>query len=390
MSLAALTGARVFDGADWHDDTAVLIAEGHVAGLVPAGDLPQGAARHALEGGTLAPGFVDLQVNGGAGRMIAAGMDVAALRAIAAAHARLGATTILPTLITDAPQATRAVIDTVADALARGVPGLAGLHLEGPHLDPRRHGAHDAALIRPMTGDDLALYLQAAARLPVLKITLAPEAATADQIGALARAGVIVSLGHSGCTHAQARQATDAGARLVTHLFNAMSQLGSREPGLVGAALADGRLSAGLIADLVHVHPDTIRAALAAKTAPGQVFLVSDAMAVAGTDLDDFRLGGRRILRRAGQLTLEDGTLAGADLDLAKAVRNLVQVVGVPPGPALAMATAIPGGLVGTGGRIVPGGTADLVHLDGDLRVTRVWQAGAMVSGVAQPGKDDR
>lgn len=198
-----------------------------------------------------------------------------------------------------------------------------------------------------MEDADLTALIAAARELPCLKVTLAPESVSEQQVSALFDAGVLVSLGHTNADFATCQRYAAAGARCVTHLFNAMSQLGSREPGLVGAALANGDLSAGLIADGIHVHSEVMRAAWAAKTAPGQIFLVSDAMAVAGTDRTSFQLEGRRIARTDGRLTLADGTLAGADLDLTTAIRNLVTHVGVPLQEALAAATAYPASLIG-------------------------------------------
>ena len=223
----------------------------------------------------------------------------------------------------------QAAIAAVEDAMRAGVPGIVGLHLEGPHLSIPRKGAHDPALIRPMEPADLETLLQAAGSLPFLKVTIAPENTTEGQVAALTEAGVLVSLGHSDADYETCRRYIAAGARCVTHLFNAMSQLGNREPGLVGAALASGDTSAGLIADTVHVHPETIRAAWTAKRGPGRIFLVSDAMAVAGSDATEFHLGGRLIKRKDGVLTLADGTLAGADLDLLTAMRVMVEEVGV-------------------------------------------------------------
>jgi N-acetylglucosamine-6-phosphate deacetylase len=229
-----------------------------------------------------------------------------------------------------------------------------------------------------MEDADLAMLLEAAGRLPALLVTVAPEAVTVAQIAALAGAGVIVSLGHSDTGIAGARAAFAAGARAVTHLFNAMSGLGHREPGLVGAALDAEGVACGLIADGLHVAPEVIRVALAAKRGPDGVFLVSDAMPVAGTDMDGFWLGGRRILRHDGRLTLEDGTLAGADIDLAGSVRVLVRDAGVALEVALGMAGRVPAALIGRGdlGRLAPGLVADLVHLDAELGLAGVWRAG--------------
>jgi N-acetylglucosamine-6-phosphate deacetylase len=377
MKTQVFTGARVFDGTALHDGLAVVVADGRVAGLTPA---PPPGQTIALPGGILAPGMIDLQVNGGGGVMVDGTATAASLAALCATHARLGATGILPTLITDTPAATAAVLAAGVAATRAGAPGFLGLHLEGPHLDPARKGAHDAAVIRPMDADDLARLCDAAQHLPALMVTLAPAAVSPDQIAALTRAGVIVSLGHTDCTYAQAQAAQRAGARVVTHLFNAMSPLGHREPGLVGAALALP-LDVGLIADGVHVHPQAIRLALAAKQA-GQVFLVSDAMAVAGTDLSGFTLGGRRILRADGRLTLADGTLAGADLTLPRAVAVMIRDVGLPVDRALAMATRVPAQVIGRAGdlgQLLPGRVADMVHLAPDGSLRGVWRAGRLL-----------
>lgn len=375
----ALTGAAVFDGETLHEGAVLLVAGGRFAGF--AGAVPPGAREVALAGGILAPGFVDLQVNGGGGVLFNDAPTLATLERMAAAHGRLGATEILPTLITDTPETTRAAIDAARAALAAGVPGIAGLHLEGPHLSLARKGAHDPALIRPMGKDDLDLLCRAARELPVLLLTVAPENVTPDQVAALAGAGALVSLGHTDAGYAEALAAFAAGARLGTHLFNAMSQLQGREPGLVGAILETGAVSAGLIADGIHVHPASIGAALRAKRGPGRLFLVTDAMATAGSDIDHFTLNGRRIERRDGRLTLADGTLAGADLDLARAVRVMVEEVGVPVAEALAMAGSVPAALAGIdAGRIREGARADFVHLDGTLRLDGVWRAGARIA----------
>ncbi|MGR3804669.1 N-acetylglucosamine-6-phosphate deacetylase [Marinibacterium profundimaris] len=355
-------GGRIFDGTQLHDGATLRLEDDLIAGISTA---PPPATSTDLGGDILCPGYVDLQVNGGDGVMLGDAVSVGGLRRIAGAHRRLGATTILPTLITDRPEATRGAIAAVTDAVQQGTPGIGGLHLEGPHLSLPRKGAHDAALIREMTAEDLALLCDAARTLPVLLITLAPESTTPDQVAALTRAGALVSLGHTDADYETCLAWHRAGARGVTHLFNAMSQLGSRAPGLVGATLHCPGLTAGLIADGVHVHPATIRAALAAKAGTDGIFLVSDAMAVAGTDLADFTLGGRMIHRAGGRLELENGTLAGADLDLTRAVTVLVRDCGVPLDRALAMATRVPAEFAGIGGagRLDPGSTAPILRL---------------------------
>ena len=373
MTRQILTGAAIFDGVQILHDHALVIEAGLIGAIVPASDAPDGP-RLMLPAGTLAPGLIDLQVNGGGGVMLDGAATVAQLTRICAAHAKLGATGILPTLITDTPEATAAVIAAGIAAARGNIAGFLGLHLEGPHLDPRRPGAHDPALIRPLQAADLAQLLKAAANLPALMVTLAPAAATPAQIAALTRAGIVISLGHADCSYDQAMAAIDAGARCATHLFNAMTQLGNREPGLVGAVLGGG-IPAGLIADGLHVHPATLRIALACR-AQG-LFLVSDSMAVAGTDLTRFTLGGREILRHDGRLTLADGTLAGADLSLPQAIAYLIRTLGIAPARALAMASGIPAAVIGAqAGELTRGRAANLVHFDENWQLAGVWQNG--------------
>ena len=370
----ALLPDRIFDGERFLSDTALLLEAGRIVGLCHK-DAVQECHVTRLSG-TICAGFVDLQVNGGGGVMLDGASSAETIAQICAAHARLGATTILPTLITDTPQATRAVI---AAAIAHG--GLVGLHLEGPHLDPRRRGAHDPALIRPMNDADLKLLIAARVHLPALMVTLAPCAVGNDQIARLAQAGVVVSLGHSDCTKDQADTAIASGAACATHLFNAMSPLGHREPGLVGAILSSN-LTAGLIADGLHVAPDILQLAL--RLRPSGLFLVSDCMALAGSDLTRMHLGGREILRHQGRLTLQDGTLAGADLTLPQAIARVVDL-GVPLTDALRMATATPASVIGAdAGRLHPGRRADLVHFTDDLSVSAIWHGGQML----QPARD--
>lgn len=374
MTAHALTGAEIFDGRDLYSGCALLVEDGLFRGIVPENERPSGYVEQPQPGGTILPGFVDLQVNGGGGVMFNDATSPDGLAAIAEANARTGTTALLPTLITDTPERTRAAIDAVEAAIAAGVPGIVGLHLEGPHLSLARKGAHDPALIRPMDEGDEALLIAAAGRLPNLMVTVAPENTNNDQIARLAQAGIIVSLGHTDCSFEEAQQAFRAGARCVTHLFNAMSQLGNRAPGLVGAALADGGVSAGLIADGIHVHAASMKTAIAAKAGPGRIFLVTDAMAPIGSRITEFTLNGRRVLRRDGRLTLADGTLAGADLDFPTAIRVLTGTLGLPRRTALAMATDHPASILRQRfghGRWMPGRALDAILLDGEGRFVR-------------------
>ncbi|MBD3663212.1 N-acetylglucosamine-6-phosphate deacetylase [Sulfitobacter aestuariivivens] len=360
----AVIGAQIFDGRKLHDGAALIVAPDGTADVVKAADVPTDLHVVILKGGFICPGFVDLQVNGGGGVMFNDAPRVDTLARMAEAHQTLGTHAMLPTLITDTPTQTRAAIDAVIQAMAQGVPGIVGLHLEGPHLAVAKKGAHDGALIRPMDEADLAMLLAASEHLENLVVTLAPEAVSVQQISALAKAGVIVSIGHSNAGYDVAMRAFDAGATMATHLFNAMSQITARDPGVAGAALRHGNVSVGLIADGLHVHPAVMRMALSAKDAG--VFAVTDAMAPAGTGMSTFPLGGRTVTRSEGRLTLDDGTLAGADVDFPRAINVLLRDVEVRTAHALAMTTSTPASILRGADRLgrFQGRVAGLIHFD--------------------------
>jgi N-acetylglucosamine-6-phosphate deacetylase len=378
----ALSATRIFDGDAWHEDAVLVVANGIIETIVPRSSLPANMSVVEDKSAILAPGFIDLQVNGGGGVMLNDHPDVASIRTICAAHAPFGTTALLPTLITDTPEITAAAVAAGKAAAEDKIPGFLGLHLEGPHLSLARKGAHDPKLIRPMTEKDQSALIAARDGLPVLLTTIAPESVTADQVGKLAQAGIVVSLGHSDAGFATARAYAHAGASVVTHLFNAMSQIGNREPGLAGAAIDTGSLSAGLIADGIHVEPTTIGIALRAKTGPHHIFLVTDAMATIGTEMTSFTLNGRTIYRKDGSLRLADGTLAGADLDMISAVRFMHEVIGLELGEALRMASTYPAEAVGQShrvGRLAKGQAANIVALSERLAVENVWIDGSKV-----------
>ena len=381
-ALTALTGARIFDGDLWHEDSALLIADGKVAAIAPLRDVPSDARAVPMDGLSLVPGFIDLQVNGGGGVLLNEQPDVEGIRTICAAHARFGTTGLLPTLITDTVEVTTRTIAAGLAARQAQVPGFLGLHLEGPHLSVARKGAHDPNLIRPMEDADLARTVEARKGLDALLMTLAPENATSDQIAALHAAGVTVSLGHSDCSYRTAAAAVSAGASMMTHLFNAMSPLGHREPGMVGAALDLGHVNAGLIADGFHVDPASIGVALRANRGPGPIILVTDAMSTIGTAMTRFFLNGREIFREGGRLTLADGTLAGADIDMASCIRFMRDHAGIDLEEALRMASLYPAeaiGMTGRKGRLTHGHDADFAVIDGDVNVISTWIAGTPV-----------
>ena len=380
--LLAFSGARIFDGNDWHDDAVLLVEFGYVSGIVSRDAVPAHAEHIALDGGMLVPGFVDLQVNGGGGVLFNNAPTLESIRTICSAHAQFGTTALLPTLITDTAAINDLAIAAGIAADAERVPGFIGLHLEGPHLALARKGTHDPALIRPMDDADLARLTAAAKALPNLLCTVAAETVPPDRIAALAAAGAIVSIGHSDASYDQAIAAFDAGASMATHLFNAMSQMGNREPGVVGAVLARPEVTAGLIADGIHVHPASMGAALRAKRGPGHIFLVTDAMSQTGTDLTSFELNGRTITRAHGALRLGDGTLAGADLDMIDAVNFMIDTIGLEPDEAFRMASLYPARAIGmaeTLGHLGPAAAASFVHLSDDRRVRSTWIAGEKV-----------
>jgi N-acetylglucosamine-6-phosphate deacetylase len=370
----ALAGARVFDGETIRGGLAVLVEGESIAALVPEGDLPKGVERVVMDG-LLAPGFIDLQVNGGGGVLFNATPTVEAIRAIGTAHRTYGTTGFLVTFITDSTEKMAAAVEATRQALDERVPGLLGIHLEGPFLNPAKRGIHDAQWVRTPNQGDLALLDE----LPVGRtlVTLAPEQAPPGLIERLAKAGVIVAAGHTDADYDRAMAGFAEGVAGVTHLFNAMTPLTSRAPGMVGAALDCKPAWCGLIVDGHHVHPASLRAVIAAKP-KGTMILVTDAMPPAAGGPAAFDLGGRPIRAEGGRLVGADGTLAGAELDMARAVANTVEMVGLGLEEALRMASLYPARALGLDdrGRIASGQRADLVLLDDKLRVTDTWIGG--------------
>ncbi len=375
----AITGAVIFDGENWHENAALVVEHGTVKSTKATSALTADIRRVEMNGGKLVPGFIDVQVNGGGGVLLNDGPSIDAIRTICDAHFAFGTTALLPTLITDTPETTAAAIAASKAAAQEKVAGFIGLHLEGPHLSVSHKGTHDPKLIRPMDDADLIAIIEAVQEIPVLLTTIAPETVSPEKIKAMVDAGVIVSLGHSGASYETALAAQAAGASMVTHLFNAMSQLGHRSPGVVGATLQSGELSAGLIADGFHVDKASMSIALRAKQGPAKIFLVTDAMSTIGTDITSFTLNGRTITRAGGRLTLEDGTLAGADLDMISAVRFVHQQLGLTLDESLRMASLYPAQSIRidhSHGRLLPGYEANIVHLTENLDVDHVWIGG--------------
>ena len=376
----ALAGARVFDGAQLRDGHAVVIDGPQIRAVVRDTEVPADVPIHMVEG-LLAPGFIDIQVNGGGGALLNDAPTVAGIRTIAAAHRGFGTTGLLPTLITTTPERMAEAIAATRAALEAGVPGVLGIHLEGPYLNPERKGVHDAALMRTIGEDDIALVTSLGRGRTLL--TLAPERTTPETVRRIADAGVILAAGHTAASYDEMRAARQAGLAGVTHLFNAMPPLAGRDPGVVGAALDDPDLWPSLIVDLFHVSAPSLRIALAARGWE-RTILVTDAMSTVGSDITHFTLDGRIITRSEGRLTTAEGTIAGSDLDMATAVRNTVAGLGLPVEAALHMASRAPAEFLGLGaelGRIAPGYRASLVLLDDDLRVSETWIDGTSSQG---------
>jgi len=385
MSLALING-RVLRADSFVRGQCVLIEQGRIVDVLPATDARCRAAEpYDLGGGLLLPGFIDLQVNGGGGVLFNDAPSVESIRAIGAAHRRFGTTAFLPTLISADLEVVARAIAAVRAAIAAGVPGVLGIHIEGPFLNVARKGVHDPAKLREL--DPSALGLLTSLQEGRTLITLAPEMTTPELIRELVAAGVVVSAGHTNASYAEIHAALAHGLSGFTHLFNAMSQLTPREPGTVGAALDDQGSWCGIIVDGEHTDPVVLRIALRCK--PHDRFvLVTDAMPSVGTNQASFELQGRRIKVHGQACVDEDGRLAGSNLDMASCVRNAVAMLGVPLPQAVRMASQTPAEFLGVAaeyGRIAAGQRANLVLTDDTLNVRETWIDGRSSRETLQP-----
>ena len=375
----AVAASTVFDGSDLHHDWAVVI-EGHqIAALLPRSDLPSLVPTQILpEGAWLAPGFIDVQVNGGGDVLFNDEPTPDGVAAIVRAHRSFGTTTLLPTLISDTPAKMRAALNAIQHVVPTN-PSVLGIHLEGPFLSPQKPGVHDPAMFRPPSADDGEQLT--ARRAGVMMVTLAPEQVPAAFIPQLVKAGVRVSLGHSMATYVQTKRALAQGLTGFTHLFNAMRQPEGREPGPVVAALETPGVWFGMIIDGHHVDPAMLRLAIRGAARP---MLVTDAMPTVGGSSATFMQYGQKVSVFDGRCTRMDGTLAGAHLDMASAVRNCVELLGLPLTQALRFASTEPAQFLGYGGslgRIARGYRADLVAFSpGRMQIHRTWVAGSAIT----------
>lgn len=374
--LYAICGATVFDGEDFLQDHSVIIEDDKIHSVIASSNLASDITCTRMNGGILAPGFIDLQVNGGGGVMLNNEPCKDTVDTITGAHRHSGTTAMLPTIISDTHAKQKACVEAVQAAQTGGNLGVLGAHLEGPFFDLNKRGAHKASTIRPPEAVDIDWLCSL--DLPSIIVTLAPEHTQSGQIRQLTEAGIHVCAGHTDADYQQIQDAIAQGLRGFTHLFNAMSALTVREPGAVGAALDSDTTWIGIIADGHHVHPANIR--LAHKSKPsGKTLLVSDAMATVGGVDSFFEIYGEKIEAEAGRLVNAEGVLAGSAIGMIDAVRITTDVVGIPLVESLRMAALYPAEFLQREdelGRIATGYRADLVHFDSQFKVRGTWVAG--------------
>ena len=370
MNPIAYTNGKVLHGGRFRNDLTVVTSEGRIAHVLDSTqELPAGAGRVDLAGDYLLPGFIDVQVNGGGGVLFNEQTDVEGIRTIAGAHRAFGTTGLLPTLISDELDVVGRGLAAVEEAIQLGVPGVLGIHIEGPFLNVERKGVHDASRIRRLTEKIIASLEPLPNGLTL--ITLAPETVEPGMISELVRKGFIVSAGHSNATQAQVKQALDRGLRGFTHLYNAMSQLTAREAGVVGQALVDDGSWCGIIADGHHVSAEALELAFRCKGVD-KLMLVTDAMPPVGSGQNDFVLMGNPVTVQNGVCVDRDGTLAGTALDMATAVRTMAELTSCSLADACVMASATPAAFLGIdvqAGVIEEGLRADLVIMDDRFQV---------------------
>ncbi|MCL4106648.1 UNVERIFIED_CONTAM: hypothetical protein GTU68_009782 [Idotea baltica] len=372
----AIKTKRLFDGEQWLEQHSIIIENGLVSQILANKELNSAVQRSTITAGIVAPGFIDLQVNGGGGVMLSASPCQETIETMTAAHRLGGTTSMMPTALSGTAANQKACVAAVRAAQKQGNFGVLGIHLEGPFFDEAKRGAHSADMIRALTASDLT-WLSTLNDLRVI-VTLAPEHTQEGQIEFLSSTGIRIFAGHTNATYEQLNKAANRGLCGFTHLFNAMSPLTGREPGAVGAALDNDKAWVGIIADNHHVHPVNIK--LVQKIKPkGKLFLVTDAMATVGSDNSAFELYGETIEEQDGKLINREGALAGSAISMIEAVRIANTMAGIPLEEVLRMASSYPANVLGCDdqlGFIKPGYRADLVHFDESFKVHNTWVAG--------------
>jgi N-acetylglucosamine-6-phosphate deacetylase len=378
---------RLFDGLRMHDNMHLDVSKGIICSIKK--DHSRHLTADVKLDGLVCAGFIDTQVNGGGGVLFNYDPSLETLVTMLQGHSKYGTTAMLPTLITDSSEVMKRAANAVAEAIATPIYGILGIHFEGPNLSKVKRGIHPSKHVRAISDIDLATFTRS--DIGQVLVTLAPENVSPDVITDLVNQGVIVSLGHTGANSDQALSAIEAGATCTTHLFNAMSGLTAREPGLINIALSDLRVTSGLIADLHHVHPQNCALAYQCIGAE-RLMLVSDAMAHVGSDLQTLAWLDSSITKTAGKLTLDDGSLAGSCLDMNTAVRNMYSLLKQHIrwtdandllGNVLNMASQVPARLLGIQdrGKLISGNKADFVLLDDNMHIKGCWIHGEKVSG---------
>jgi len=374
MTTSRLHAKRIFDGQNYLDDQVIVITDGKITAF----DSNISSVDDVLDG-LVVPGFIDLQVNGGGGVLFNNSPSVSNLKTIIAAHSQFGTTGMLPTLITDKVEVMAQAADAMASAIAEKVPGILGIHFEGPHLSIAKKGTHAEAYIRPISDEEWVILERK--DIGIIIVTLAPETVSTNDIKRMVSLGIKVCLGHTNADYKTAQAAMNAGADGFTHLFNAMSPIQGREPGVTGCALLNDQASCGIILDGHHVDYASAKLALKAKPR-GSIFLVSDAMSTIGTDQTEFSFFDRTIYLKDGRLTSTTGELAGAALDMAQAVENTHLGLGLPLDESIRMATQYPADYINQSdirGALTIEHQADFVILNDDLKVQETWISGQRV-----------
>ncbi|EGR1120269.1 TPA: N-acetylglucosamine-6-phosphate deacetylase [Vibrio parahaemolyticus] len=364
----ALSNCKIYTGSDVLTDHAVIVENDLIQSIVPVAELPKGIEVKDLNGANLSPGFIDLQLNGCGGVMLNDAITAETMQIMHEANLKSGCTSFLPTLITSSDEDMRAAISAVREYHKKYQNQSLGLHLEGPYLNVAKKGIHSVDFIRP--SDDGMIDLICSNADIIAKVTLAPEQNDPEHIARLKAAGIVVSIGHTNATYAEARKGFEAGITFATHLFNAMTPMVGREPGVVGAIYDTPEIYAGIIADGFHVDYANIR--IAHKIKGEKLVLVTDATAPAGANIDHFIFVGKKVYYRDGKCVDENGTLGGSALTMIEAVQNTVEHAGIALEEALRMATLYPATAIGVEdrlGRIRKGMVANLTIFDRDFNV---------------------
>jgi len=365
---------KLFDSHNYIDDQVLTISDGKIIAL----DSDTSQIDDVLEG-LVVPGFIDLQVNGGGGALFNDSPSLKSIQTIISAHSKFGTTAMLPTLITDKISVMEQAADAMAEAIAEKVPGIIGIHFEGPHLSVAKKGAHIEEHIRPISSQEWKVLERK--DIGQILVTLAPETVNAEDINRMVSLGIKVCLGHTNADFKTAQKALDSGADGFTHLYNAMSPIQGREPGVTGCALLNDQASCGIIVDGHHVDYDSCKLALKTKPA-GSIFLVTDSMPPVGTNDIEFDLVGKKVRLENGKLTSTTGELAGSVLDMATAVENAHLGLKLPLDEAIRMASKYPANYINQSdvrGCLIIGSQADFVELDDQFKVKSTWIAGQAV-----------